>query len=83
MDIVAHKGGKVSYHDPYIPRVTTNENRKFTSADLSAETLAKMDCVVLTTNHSDFDVEFIKEHAVLIVDMRNMVKEESEKVVKL
>lgn len=83
MDIVAHKGGKVSYHDPYIPQVKTNEGRTFTSADLSAEALAKEDCVVLTTNHKNLDMELIKEHSKLIVDMRNMVKEANGKVVKL
>lgn len=83
MDIVVHKGGNVSYHDPYIPQVKTNEGRTFTSVDLSAEALAKADCVVLTTNHKDFDVEFLKEHSKMIVDMRNMVKESNGKVVKL
>jgi UDP-N-acetyl-D-glucosamine dehydrogenase len=83
MDIVTHKGGVVSYHDPYIPEVTTNEGRKYTSVDLSAEALAQAGCVVLTTNHKDFDVDFIKTHAKLIVDMRNMVKKGNDQVVKL
>lgn len=75
MDITAHKGGLVSYHDPYIPNVKTNEGRSFNSVDLSAGALVEVDVVVLTTNHKDFDVEFIKEHAGLIVDLRNMIKE--------
>ena len=83
MDITAHKGGEVSYHDPYIPLVTTNEGRSFTSMNLSAEVLAKVDCVVLTTNHQDFDVEFIKKHAALIVDLRNMIENEGKSVYKL
>lgn len=83
MDIVAHKGGNISYHDPYISKVRTNDGYEYTSADLSAEALAKADCVVLTTNHKDFDVEFIQKHAKLIVDMRNMVKEGNGQVVKL
>jgi UDP-N-acetyl-D-glucosamine dehydrogenase len=83
MDVTAHKGGVVSYHDPYIPSVKTNEGRTFSSLDLSAETLAKVDCIVLTTNHKDFDVGFIKNHAKLIVDLRNMIEEGTGKVVKL
>lgn len=83
MDIVAHKGGKVSYHDPYIPQVKTNEGREYKSVDLSAEALAKAECVVLTTNHKDLDMELIKEHSKLIVDMRNMIEEANGKVVKL
>ena len=55
MYITAHKGGRVSYHDPYIPQVKTNDGRKFNSVDLSTEALAEVDCVVLTTNHKDFD----------------------------
>ncbi len=83
MDIVAHKGGIVSYNDPHIPTVKTNGGNKLNSTELSAETLANADCVVLTTNHDAFDMEFIQEHARLIVDMRNMVKEAGEKVYKL
>jgi len=83
MDIVAHKGGEVSYHDPYIAKVQTNEKRFFESVELTGEILKSADVVVLTTNHKDFDVEFIKEHAPLIVDLRNMIKEKNGKVVKL
>ncbi len=61
----------------------TNEDRSFISTDLSPEALATVDCVVLTTNHQDFDVGFIKNHAKLIVDLRNMIKESKDGVYKL
>jgi UDP-N-acetyl-D-glucosamine dehydrogenase len=83
MDNVVHKGGEVIYHDPYIPQVKTNNGRSYNSTDLTAKTLAKADCVVLTTNHKDLDIELIKEHAPLIVDMRNMIKGSDKKIVKL
>ncbi|PIF02162.1 MAG: UDP-N-acetyl-D-glucosamine dehydrogenase [Draconibacterium sp.] len=83
MDTVAHKGGIVSYHDPHIPAVKTNEGRLFKSVKLSEETLANADVVILTTNHSVFDVAFIQQHANLIVDLRNMVKEAGSKIYKL
>jgi UDP-N-acetyl-D-glucosamine dehydrogenase len=83
MDITAHKGGNVTYHDPYIPQVKTNEGRTFSSQELTLEVLAKADCVVLTTNHKEFDMEFVKQHSKLIVDMRNMVEEASDKIIKL
>jgi len=83
MDIVAHKGGEVSYHDPYIAKVRTNEKRVFESLDLNEETLENADVVVLTTNHKDFDVNYIQQHAKLIVDLRNMIEDKSDKVVKL
>lgn len=83
MDIVAHKGGDVQYHDPFIATATTPEGRSFQNSELTAEALAAADCVVLTTNHKVFDMEFVQEHARLIVDMRNMIEEGSDKVYKL
>ena len=83
IDIVAHKGGDVQYHDPFIAKATTPEGRSYQNSELTAEALAAADCVVLTTNHKVFDMEFVKEHAKLIVDMRNMVEESSAKVYKL
>ncbi len=83
MDIVTHKGGKVGYHDPFIAKVKTHEGRELQSVELTEETLGQADCVVLTTNHSAFDINFIQQHSKMIVDMRNMIKDGSEKVYKL
>ena len=83
MDIVAHKGGEVSYNDPHIAHVTTHEGHKYNSIELTEENLMQADCVVITTNHNAYDVEFIQRHTQMIVDMRNMIKEGGEKVYKL
>ncbi len=83
MDIVVHKGGIVSYNDPHIPSCTTNHGNSFQSVELPKEVLTEADVVVLTTNHSAFDINFIQQHARLIVDLRNMIKEKSEIVYKL
>lgn len=83
IDVVTHKGGRVSYNDPHIPNVRTPKGNEFKSIDLTEETLSEADCVVLTTNHDAFDVNFIEKHANLIVDMRNMIKKTSKKVYKL
>jgi UDP-N-acetyl-D-glucosamine dehydrogenase len=83
IDTVIQKSGIVSYNDPHIPVVQTHHGNTLKSVPLTAETLKNADCVVLTTNHDAFDIEFIKKHARLIVDLRNMVKESSENVYKL
>ena len=83
MDIVAKKGGIVSYNDPHIPRVKTNHGATYHSVLLTKEAMEDADVVVLTTNHAAFDVDFVLQYARLIVDLRNMVKEGSEKVYKL
>ncbi len=83
MDTVIQKGGIVSYNDPHIPNVKTNQGNKLNSVELSTERLAEADVVVLTTNHDVFNMEFVQKHAKLIVDMRNMIKDSSDKVYKL
>ncbi len=83
MDITAHKGGVLSYHDPYVPEVRTEDGREFQSMPLDEALLKDADCVVLTTNHKVFDSAFILKHAQLIVDLRNMIQDASENVSKL
>lgn len=83
MDIVARKGAQVSYNDPYIPSVRTHAGREYHSVRLDENALKEADVVVLTTNHSAFDVEFIQQHARLIVDLRNMIKVYGENIFKL
>lgn len=83
MDIIAKKGGEVSYHDPYISSVETGQALSLQSVELTHETLNDADCVVITTNHSAFDAEMIQQHARLIVDLRNLIKDAGEDVFKL
>jgi UDP-N-acetyl-D-glucosamine dehydrogenase len=83
MDTVKYKGGEVAYHDPHIPVAHTHDGKQYHSVELTAETLKNADVVILTTNHSAFDVDFIQQHSQMIVDLRNMVSEKSEKVYKL
>jgi UDP-N-acetyl-D-glucosamine dehydrogenase len=88
MKIVKHKGGNISYHDPYIPILNTEEHTSgnseiLESVPLTESILQEADCVVLTTNHEVFDVSFIRDNAKLIVDLRNMIKESDDKVYKL
>ena len=82
IDEVAKKGGLVSYHDPYIATIVAG-NTTYQSATLSEENLKEADCVVITTNHSIFDIDFIVKNSKLIVDLRNAVKTASKNVYKL
>ncbi len=83
MDEVSGKGGQVLYHDPNIPSVKTESGALYRSEALTDEILRDVDCVVLTVAHHDFDIRRIAREARLIVDLKNMVTEPSEKVYKL
>ena len=83
MHIVSHKGGVVTYHDPFIPEVRMHDGTVLRSVALTPDVLREADVVVLTTNHSVFDIPFIQQHASLIVDLRNMIPGKNENVYKL
>jgi UDP-N-acetyl-D-glucosamine dehydrogenase len=75
-------GAKVSYSDPYVPAL------RLDSVSLKSEALEKSateaDCVVIVTDHTDFDYRTLLNSARLIVDTRNAMKAlQSEKIVRL
>jgi len=84
MQLLADLGANVDYSDPYVPCFPQMRQYEFdlTSVELTAESLAHYDCVVLATDHDAFDYEFIHQHANLIVDSRGRYREISKKVLK-
>ena len=76
IETLENKGAEVDYNDPYIPRPPKMREHKLEkdSVALTAENLAKYDCVVIATNHSVYDGEFILKNSQLIIDTRNVIK---------
>jgi UDP-N-acetyl-D-glucosamine dehydrogenase len=86
MAALALKGARLTFHDPYVPLVTDREwpgGYDLASVPLTTTTLEGADCVVIVTDHKVFDYDMILRHAKLIVDSRNAIKTQSEKVFKL
>jgi UDP-N-acetyl-D-glucosamine dehydrogenase len=81
MHLLHRRGARITYSDPYVPAVRF-ENLELSSQDGTA--LAEADCVVIVTDHSNFDYPEITRKAALIVDTRNALKGiQSEKIVRL
>jgi len=72
--LLSQKGALVSFNDPYVPSFDYLE-RHWESQPLSEELLKEQDCVIITTDHSNYNWEFIAQHAKLIFDTRNATKE--------
>lgn len=83
IDLVIKKGGIINFHDPYIPIVKTPAGYTLKSIELTNEVMQDSDCIVLTTNHNVFNSERIEKQSRLIVDLRNVIKNTSDKVFKL
>ena len=68
--LLQERGAVIAYHDPYVPDLA-HEGFDLQSVALTAETLAAADCVVIVTDHRDFDYHCVADHAAVIVDARN------------
>jgi len=70
MGLLEKKGASVSYHDPFIPVIEHDGHCRESVPNL-LEAIRAADCVVIVTNHSQYDYAAILENASLIFDSRN------------
>lgn len=69
--LLTEKGGKVAYHDPHVPTINDVGLAMISESDLNTS-LQQADCVVIVTDHSDYDWLDIKSRAMVLVDTRNV-----------
>ena len=68
--LLQQNGAEVTYHDPYIPQLS-QENIKLSSVPDLMAAVESVDCVVIITNHSEYDYQQIYEKANCVMDARN------------
>ena len=68
------KGAFVYYSDPYVASLEI-DNRTLKSTVTTPEVLQSMDCVLVLTDHSNFNYEMIAAHSFLVLDKRNALKD--------
>ena len=73
-ELLEEKGAQVSFNDPFVASVRLSGDRVSRSVELTAQWLAEQDCILLVTDHSAYDIDFILKHARLVVDTRNKTK---------
>lgn len=77
MELLLAGGAQLSYNDPHIPQLPEMRHHHvpdMTSIELTPETLAEYDCVLIATDHSAYDYDEIVRHSRLVVDTRNATK---------
>lgn len=74
----------VDYNDPYIPK--SPKFRKYNilkeSVELTEQNLKKYDVVIIITDHSVYDPDFIAKNSNLVIDTRNLIKKNYPNVFK-
>ena len=74
IELLQKRGAHVEYNDPFFP--TVGRGRKY-ALDMTCaplERIPEFDCVVIVTDHSQYDYVSIVEKAKLVVDTRNATK---------
>lgn len=81
MELLLQRGADMSYSDPHVPTLPSMRHYEvpdLDSQELTSEYLESLDCVLISTDHSAFDWDFIVKHSKLVVDTRNATKEVAE-----
>jgi UDP-N-acetyl-D-glucosamine dehydrogenase len=67
-------GADVYYNDPYFPTVGRGRHYNLNMTCTPLANLGQYDCVLIVTDHSDYDYEQIVRESSLVVDTRNATK---------
>ena len=73
MQLLHARGAEISYNDPYISKIQLPQDT-LASVDLTEECLSAMDCIVIATDHSCYNLEQIVTQAKLVFDTRGMTR---------
>jgi UDP-N-acetyl-D-glucosamine dehydrogenase len=74
IELLQKEGAQVSYHDPYFPFIGKGRKYDLQMKRTELERLDQYDCVLIVTDHSDYDYRKIVSEARLVVDTRNATK---------
>ncbi len=79
LQLLTNKGAIISYHDPHVPSFNLNEMEMVSVADLS-QALANADCVLIATDHDNYQWSDIYAQAQTIVDTRATLHQEHDQI---
>jgi UDP-N-acetyl-D-glucosamine dehydrogenase len=84
--MIVDRGSQVVYHDAYVPTLRIDGAQPYVCQQLTAELVQNADCVVIMTDHTNIDYEWLVSHAAMVVDTRNATKSVSsyrDRIIKI
>jgi UDP-N-acetyl-D-glucosamine dehydrogenase len=83
IQLLQDRGAEVSYHDPFCPTIRDDGHTQVRglplhSVPLTGETLEAADVVLVVTDHSGVDYDFVVKTAKLVVDTRGVTRKAAE-----
>jgi UDP-N-acetyl-D-glucosamine dehydrogenase len=74
IELLQQRGALVEYNDPFFASVGQGRKYALNMSSTPLEKIPEFDCVVIVTDHSQYDYSKIVENAKLVVDTRNATK---------
>ncbi len=73
IELLRERGAKVDYNDPFFKQTHKQREHdlRMKSKPLTEAAIKSYDCVLIATDHSTYDYQWIVDHAQLVVDTRN------------
>lgn len=75
MEELRKSGAEVSYYDPFVPQYHHHGCTYHSIPTLSAEAIAAADLVMVTTSHTNVDYALVQNHAKVVFDTKNAMKQ--------
>lgn len=84
MELLVKQGAVVTYSDPFIPELPRlrNFHVDVKSVDVTPQVLSSMDCVLILTDHDEFDYQMIIDNSNLVIDTRGRLRGSYANVVR-
>jgi UDP-N-acetyl-D-glucosamine dehydrogenase len=74
IELLKQRGAQVEYNDPYFAFVGRGRKYDLNMTSTPLDRISEFDCVVIATDHSQYDYAKIVEKAKVVVDTRNATK---------
>jgi UDP-N-acetyl-D-glucosamine dehydrogenase len=83
IELLQKEGAAVAYHDPYFPSIGKGRHYDLQMKRAELKDFGQYDCVLIVTDHSDYDYKEIVNESQLVVDTRNATRGiQSPKIVR-
>jgi UDP-N-acetyl-D-glucosamine dehydrogenase len=74
IELLQKRGAHVEYNDPFFATVGRGRKYALNMTCTSLDKICEFDCVVIVTDHTQYDYRAIVEKAQLVIDTRNATK---------
>jgi UDP-N-acetyl-D-glucosamine dehydrogenase len=77
IELLRDRGARVDYNDPFFKQTHKQRDHdlQMKSKPLTPAMIKSYDCVLIATDHSSYDYQWIVDHAQLVVDTRNATRD--------